>query len=64
MKKLLLIAAAVVGGAVAMPGQAQANPICDVYDAATSRLGYPVQAYCIDDPSWLDDLGDLIQLTS
>ena len=56
MKKLLVVAAAIVGGAVAMPGPAQANPICDAYDAVNSRLGHPVQAYCIDDPNPIWDL--------
>jgi hypothetical protein len=62
MKKLLLVAVAVAGGAVAMPGQADANVICDAYDAVNSRLGHPVQAYCIDDPSPIDDVLGLIEL--
>ena len=60
MKKLLAVATAVVLGAVvAVPGPAEANPICDVYDAVNRAAGYPVQAYCIDDPSPLDDLLEL-----
>ena len=55
MKRVLLVAAAVVGGAVAMPNPAQANPICDVWNAAQNALDREL-AYCIDDPSPLDDL--------
>jgi hypothetical protein len=55
MKKVLVVAAAIAGAAVAVPGPAQANPICDAYDAVNARLGHPVDAYCIDDPSPLDD---------
>jgi hypothetical protein len=59
MKKLLVMALAIVGGAVAMPGSADANVFCDAYDAVNSRLGHPVQAYCIDDPTPIDDLLEL-----
>ena len=60
MKKVLVVAAAVVGGAVAMPGPAEANPICDVWNYAQDKLDRDI-AYCIDDPSPLDDLLELGQ---
>lgn len=56
MKKMLLVAGAIVAGAVAMPGAAEASPIyCDAWNAVQDRLDRDI-AYCIDDPSPIDDL--------
>jgi predicted NUDIX family NTP pyrophosphohydrolase len=58
MKKVLVVAAAIAGGAIALPGQADANPICDVWNAAQRTLDREI-GYCIDDPGPLDHLFEL-----
>jgi hypothetical protein len=56
MRKTLIAAAAVLGAvAVSLPSTASANPVCDAWAFVQKQTGRDI-AYCIDDPSALDDL--------
>jgi hypothetical protein len=55
MRKMLIAAVAVLGVAVSLPSGASANPVCDAWAFVQKQTGRDI-AYCIDDPSALDDL--------